>query len=102
MNTLFNATPHPSDRLQKAILAALETEMKQIVEEEAKKALAVSLRCALAHMRQLANLPLEPYERNVQLDHVDHAGKELLDAAKRLGIDMGAEWQNQLDLRDRG
>ena len=53
-------------------------------------------------MRQLANLPLEPYERNVQLDHVDHAGKELLDAAKRLGIDMGAEWQNQLDLRDRG
>ena len=53
-------------------------------------------------MRQLANLPLEPYERNVQLDHVDYAGKELLDAAKRLGIDMGAEWQNQLDLRDRG
>ena len=32
------ATHHPSDRLQKAILAALETEMKQIVEEEAKKA----------------------------------------------------------------
>jgi hypothetical protein len=38
MNTDILTNPHPSDRLHKAILAALETETKQIVEEEAKKA----------------------------------------------------------------
>lgn len=38
MSTSVLATPHPSNRLHKAILAALETETKQIVEEEAKKA----------------------------------------------------------------
>ena len=33
-----STNPPPSDRLHKAILAALETETKKIVDEEAKKA----------------------------------------------------------------
>jgi hypothetical protein len=38
MNTDILTNPHPSDRLHKAILVVLETETRQIVEEEAKKA----------------------------------------------------------------
>jgi hypothetical protein len=55
---------------------------------------------ALRHIRQLAELPLTKYKRSGQLTHADHAQKGILDAAKELGIDLGARWGENLDLTD--
>ena len=57
--------------------------------------------CALQQMRKALDLPLEPYKQTGGLKPIDYAGKDLLDAAKALGLDMGATWQSQLDLRDK-
>ena len=63
---------------------------------------ASQLRYALQQMRVTAGLPLEPYKREGALQPVDFAQKAILDAAADLGIDMGAHWGNELDLRDPG
>ena len=55
---------------------------------------------ALRHIRELAGLPLDRYERDGALENADHAQRGILDAAKTLGIDLGAEWGEDLDLRE--
>ncbi len=54
----------------------------------------------MKHIRQAAGLPLEPYKRDSAITHADHAQKNLIDAAERLGIDLGASWGNEIDLRE--
>ena len=67
--------------------------------DEAKLA-AYSLLYAMRTIRELAGLPLEPYEKDrVSLTPADHAQKGIIDAAKHLGFDIGPEWGNQYDLR---
>lgn len=56
------------------------------------------LYCAIRHIRKLEGLPMAPYKRDGALTGADFAQKAILDAAKSLGIDMGAEWGNVLDL----
>ena len=58
-----------------------------------------SLIHALKHIRQLAGLPLDRYHHEGPLENADFAQKAILDAAKEVGIDLGAEWGDQLDLR---
>lgn len=57
---------------------------------------------ALRSIRHLAGLPLDKYEQEGPLTHVDFAQQGILQAARNLGIDMGAEWGNELDLREEG
>jgi hypothetical protein len=64
------------------------------------KQAANSFRYALRHIRLAVNLPLEPYKAPTYMTDADHAMKGLLDGAKTLGIDMGAEWGSELDLRN--
>jgi hypothetical protein len=57
-----------------------------------------NLEYAMRHIREMVGLPMGKYARKGILTHSDHAQKGILDAAKTLGIDMGAEWGNELDL----
>jgi len=54
----------------------------------------------MRHIRLQAGLPLDRYRQEGGLTDADHAMKAILDAAKALGIEMEAEWGEQLDLRN--
>ena len=54
---------------------------------------------ALRSIRKASNLTLDRYKQDGCLTHADHAQKGVLDAAEMLGIDMGAKWGHELDLR---
>lgn len=69
-----------------------------ITTEEAQMA-AGCLMYALRSIRESAGLPLDKYERDGMLEPADHAQRGILEAAKYLGMDLGAEWGNELDLR---
>lgn len=64
--------------------------------EQAASLLLYSLR----HIRFLAKLPLDRYKTEGGLDDAEHAQRGILEAAAKLGIDMGAEWGHDLDLRE--
>jgi hypothetical protein len=72
-----------------------------ITTEEAKMA-AGCLMYALRNIREASGLPLDKYEKQGLLEPVDHAQRGILEAAKYLGMDLGAEWGNDLDLRKEG
>lgn len=61
---------------------------------------AICLRLAIRHIRLLSGLPLNKYKRESALTNADNAQKMIIDAAKAIGIDLGAEWGNQLDVSD--
>ena len=61
---------------------------------------SLALLCAMKHIREASNLPLGPYKRDGALTPADHAQKMIIDAADRIGIDPGARWGNDLDLRE--
>lgn len=53
---------------------------------------------AIRNIRDLAGLPHSKYKRDGSLTPADHAQKGIIDAAKSLGIDLGAEWGEDLDV----
>jgi hypothetical protein len=61
----------------------------------------LAIRYALRNVRQIADLPMDRYDkgRHEALTPADHAQRGILDIAKMIGIDMGAEWGDQIDLR---
>ena len=61
---------------------------------------AYLLRHALRKIRQAAGLPLDRYKKEGPLDPAEMAQLDIIDAARKLGIEMGAEWGCELDLRD--
>jgi hypothetical protein len=61
---------------------------------------ALSLVYSIQNIRKLANLPMAKYAREGLLTPADHAQKGLLDAAKAMGIDLGADWGNDLDVTE--
>ncbi len=73
---------------------------KLVVDLNSIESAALSLRYALQQIRICAGLPFGPYKREGVLTPADHAQKGIIDAAKKLGIDLGADWGNQLDLQD--
>jgi hypothetical protein len=58
------------------------------------------LRYVLRCIRELADLPMDRYKRGGPLSRADHAQKAVLDAARIMGIDFGARWGDELDLRE--
>lgn len=59
---------------------------------------ASSFQYAIRHIRKLAGLPMGKYSREGLMTSSDHAQKGILDAAAAIGIEMGAEWGNELDV----
>ena len=70
------------------------------VDQDGFELAGYSLIYAIRHIRDIAGLPHTKYAREGMLSDADHAQKSILDAAKALGIDLGAEWGNQLDVSD--
>jgi hypothetical protein len=54
---------------------------------------------AMREIRTVAGLPLDKYERTGLLQPADHAQRALIEVAERLGLDLGARWGNEIDLR---
>jgi len=54
---------------------------------------------ALKNCRKAGDLPMGPYDRRGPLQPIDHAQSGILDAAAALGIDLGAGFHEELDLR---
>lgn len=61
---------------------------------------ARNLRQCMRQIREAAGLPLDRYEMPGAMTQADHAQQGLIRIGRDLGIDMGAEWCNELDLRD--
>ena len=59
---------------------------------------AYSFIYALRHVREASGLPLTPYDREGGLTNADHAQKGILDGAKAMGIDLGGDWGNEIDV----
>lgn len=76
-----------------------QSESFEISPENLKLA-AYALEHALHHIRKIAGLPLDKYERTGCLTSADHAQKGIIDAGKAVGIYLGADWGNELDLRE--
>lgn len=71
-----------------------------VISPEALKNTAHHIRGTMKGIRELAGLSLDRYEIHGSLTQADHAQQRLIALARDLGIDMGAEWANEIDLRD--
>ena len=54
----------------------------------------------LRSIREIAGLPMDKYPRSGPLEHADYAQCAVLEIANALGINMGAKWGNEIDLRN--
>ena len=57
---------------------------------------------ALRQIRLTAGHPLDRHERPGAMEPADHACAAVMDTATILGINLGAEWANDIDLRNIG
>lgn len=73
----------------------------QMTPEDAKSG-ALYLLYAIKQIKIASNLPLTPYKLDGPLRAPDFAMKLVLDAAERLGIDLGARWGNEIDSSQHG
>ena len=70
------------------------------VSVDALEGAALALRHAIRNVRKQAGLPLEPYKGDVIMGPPQHAEAGILDAARYIGIDLGASRWGELDVRD--
>ena len=63
---------------------------------------AHSLRWAIKHIREGHNLDPKGYDRSGPMDNPEFAESGILDAARALGIDLGARRPGQLDVSKDG
>ena len=54
---------------------------------------------AMKKVRVIAKRPLEPHERPGVMDDFDFAQMNILDAGKAMGLEMGGDFPEQIDLR---
>jgi len=73
-----------------------------VVDQEGFQRAAGGFLFAMKMIRELGELPLDKYQRNGLLTNADRAQKAIIDAAAALGIDLGAQQGNELDLREAG
>ena len=71
-----------------------------IISSDTLQNVAFHIRGAMKGIREVANLPMDRYEHSGTLTPADHAQQRLITLARDLGIDLGAEWANEIDLRD--
>lgn len=74
-----------------------------IIDQQALEFIALSIPYIIKHIRIGAGLPLDKYARpSAPLEPADYAMRGLLEIADRIGIDLGARWGEDLDVRDAG
>lgn len=72
---------------------------KWLLDPETIARTALNLRAAMKRIREAAGLPLDRYEIPAGLSKADQAQQNLITIARDLGIDLGSEWCNEIDLR---
>lgn len=55
---------------------------------------------AIRHIREISGRPLTKYKVDGPLEAPEFAQQRIIDAAKNLGIDLGSEWGNELDVSE--
>lgn len=74
-----------------------------IIDQKTLEFVAMSIPYVIKQIRLSAGLPLDKYEsESGLLSDADHAMRGVLEIADRLGIEVGARWGNELDVRKAG
>jgi len=71
-------------------------EIRKDTLERVSHEMIYTLRC----IREFAGLPMDRYKQEGPLNRADHAQRAIIGIAKQIGIDLGAEWGCDLDLRE--
>ena len=76
---------------------------KFLIDQKALELVALSVPYIIKQIRLSAGLPLDKYKLDGgPLTPADHAMHAVLELADRIGIEMGARWGEELDVRDAG
>ena len=73
---------------------------KILVTQEDLKRFSIEIRYAMADIRKELKVPLTSRKREAGLERIDHIERNILSACKSIGIDLGAEWGDKLDLSE--
>jgi len=73
-----------------------------LIDQDALNFIALSVTYTIKQIRIANGLPLDSYEQDGPLTPADHAMRGVLEMADRLGIETGARWGNELDVRKAG
>lgn len=71
---------------------------KLLVTPEELKRFSSEIRYAMADIRKALKVPLTPRKREGGLEKIDHIERNILHACKIIGVDLGSEWGDSLDL----
>lgn len=61
---------------------------------------ARSMKAVIKHIRELSGKPLTKYSVDGPMEAPEFAQQRVIDIAKAIGIDLGSEWGNELDVSD--
>lgn len=75
---------------------------KFLVSQEDLRSFSREIRYAMADIRKELNVPLTPRKQDGGLERIDHIEKGILSASKAIGVDLGCEWGEKLDLSEFG
>ncbi len=71
---------------------------KLLITPEELKRFSNEIRYAMADIRKELKVPLTSRKKDGGLERIDHIERSILQACKNIGIDLGAEWGDKLDL----
>lgn len=70
-----------------------------LIDQKSLEFVALSIPYIIRQIRLANDLPLDRYEQDGPLTPADHAMRGVLEVADKLGIETGARWGNELDVR---
>ena len=73
---------------------------KLLLNQEDLKRFSIDIRYVMADIRKELKIPLTSRKSEAGLQRIDHIERNILSACKNLGIDLGAEWGEKLDLSE--
>jgi len=62
---------------------------------------AFNMKAVIRHIRELSGRPLTKYKVDGPLENPEFAQQRVIDIAKSIGIDLGSDWGNELDVSDQ-
>lgn len=71
---------------------------KLLVTPEELKRFSIEIRYAMVDIRKALKVPLTPRKRDGGMERIDYIERNILQACKSIGIDLGSEWGDSLDL----
>lgn len=75
---------------------------KFLVTPEDLERFSIEIKYAMADIRKELKVPLHPRKKDGGLERIDHIERNILSACKSIGINLGAEWGDKLDLSEFG